>query len=345
MRALVVRRYGPPQNLEIQQAPDPQPKPGEALIRVRAIGVNFADLLQRMGLYPTGPKPPFVPGLELAGVVERIGDPAKSAEATGFRVGDAVIALMPSGAYAEWAVAPVKQIFRVPPGISFEDAAAIPVNYLTAYHAMFTLGNLQPGERVLIHAAAGGVGIAAIQLARQRGVITFGVAGPTKQDFLRKLGVDHPIDYERSDFVDVVQKYAPGGIELAMDPIGGKSFQRSFDCLGPDGRLMVYGFSAAAASTSNKKDFLLGAKAYFETPRFHPLKLLEKGVGVIGVNLGALQQRPAVLRHELDELFRMYAAGQIRPVIAKKFLLEQGVDAHQYIHARKNVGKVILALK
>ena len=344
MRALVVRRYGPPENLEIQQAPDPQPRPGEALIRVRAIGVNFADLLQRMGLYRVGPKPPFVPGMELAGVVERMGDPAKSAESAGFRVGDAVIGLMPSGAYAEWAVVPVKQIFRVPAGISFEDAAAIPVNYLTAYHAMFTLGNLQAGERMLVHGAAGGVGIAAIQLARQRGVITFGTAGPTKQDFLRRLGVDHPIDYERSDFVEVVEKYAPSGIELALDPIGGKSFRRSFDCLGPDGRLMVYGFSAAAAP-SGKKDFLLGAKAYFQTPRFHPLKLLEKGVGVIGVNLNALQQRPAVLRHELDELFRMYAAGQIKPVIAKKFLLEQGADAHQYIHARKNVGKVILALK
>src|SRR5271170_7168153 len=123
MRAMVVRRYGPPEVFESQQLPDPQPKPGEALIRVRAIGVNFADLLQRMGLYPKGPKPPFVPGMEMAGVVERMGDPVKSAESAGFRVGDAVIALMPSGAYAEWVVVPAKQIFRVPPGISFEDAA------------------------------------------------------------------------------------------------------------------------------------------------------------------------------------------------------------------------------
>ena len=140
----------------------------------------------------------------------------------------------------------------MPAGMPFEDGAAIPVNYLTAYHSMFTMGNLQPGDRILIHGAAGGVGIAAVQLALARGLQIYGTAGPTKQEYLRKIGVDHPIDYEKSDFVEVVRKFAPDGIEMVMDAIGGKSFGNSYKCLGPTGRLVVYGFSAAAGPDGKK---------------------------------------------------------------------------------------------
>src|SRR5271168_1943636 len=161
MRAMVVRRYGPPEVFESRELPDPQPKAGEVLIRVKAIGVNFADLLQRMGIYPGTPKPPFVPGLEIAGVVEKIADGGKAGEGGALRPGDAVAAFAQFNAYADWVAVPTKQVYRLPPGMSFEDAAAIPVNYLTAYHSMFVMGNLQPGARILIHGAAGGVGIAA----------------------------------------------------------------------------------------------------------------------------------------------------------------------------------------
>ena len=200
MRALVVRRYGPPEVLEAQEVPDPQPKTGEALIRVKAIGVNFADLLQRMGIYPGTPKPPFIPGLELAGVVERVVEGSRPAGGEPLRPGDAVVALTNFNAYAQWAAVPVSQVYRLLPGMGFEDGAAIPGNYLTAYHALFAMGNLQRGDRVLIHGAAGGVGIAAVQLARARGLTIFGTAGPSKQEYLRKIGVDHAIDYEKDRF-------------------------------------------------------------------------------------------------------------------------------------------------
>src|SRR6202795_2634892 len=210
MRAMVVRKYGPPEVFESQDVPDPQPKPGEVLIRVKTIGVNFADLLQRMGIYPGTPKPPFVPGLEIAGVVEKIADRGgKRAEGEPLRVGEAVVAFTQSNAYAAWAAVPARQVYRLPAGMPFDDAAAIPVNYLTAYHSMFTMGNLQPGDRILVHGAAGGVGIAAVQLARARGLVIFGTAGPTKQEYLRKIGVDHAIDYEKTDFVQAVQKVPP----------------------------------------------------------------------------------------------------------------------------------------
>jgi synaptic vesicle membrane protein VAT-1 len=345
MRAMVVRRYGPPEVFEAGEMPDPQPKPGEVLVRVKAVGVNFADLLQRMGLYPGTPKPPFVPGIEIAGVVEKVAEGStRPNETETFKRGDAVAAYTKFNGYAEWVSVPGRNAYRLPAGMTFEDGAAVPVNYLTAYHSMFTMGNLQPGDRILVHNAAGGVGIAAVQLARTRGLVIFGTAGPAKQEYLRKIGVDHAIDHEKSDFVDVIRKFAADGIEMVMDPIGGKSWSRSAECLGSMGRLVVYGFSAAAGP-EGKKSLLRTSKAFLETPRFHPLKMMRSNMAVIGVHLGRLQSRGAVLRKEMDELFKLYAAGKIKPVISKTFPLTGAAAAHKYIHDRKNIGKIILTVK
>jgi NADPH:quinone reductase-like Zn-dependent oxidoreductase len=161
---------------------------------------------------------------------------------------------------------------------------------------------------------------------------------------LRKIGVDHAIDYEKSDFVDVVRKFAPDGIEMVMDPIGGKSFANSYKCLGPTGRLVVYGFSAAAGN-DGKKNLLRSVQALAQTPRFHPLKMMSQNIAVIGVSLGKLASRGAILRGELDEIFKLYAAGKVKPVIGKTFPLADAVSAHKYIQARKNIGKVILSVK
>jgi NADPH:quinone reductase-like Zn-dependent oxidoreductase len=344
MRAAVIRRYGSPDVFTMQDLPDPQPKPGEVLIRVKTIGVNFADILQRIGAYPTAPKPPFVPGLEVAGVVEKVAEGGRAGEGDSLRPGDAVAALTNFNAYAEWVTVPAGMAFRLPSGMTFEDAAAIPVNYLTAYHSIFTMGNMLPGDRILIHAAAGGVGIAAVQLAKARGLKIFAVAGPTKQETLRKLGVEHVIDYEKDDFVDVVKKYAPDGVEMAMDPIGGESFAKSYKCLGSTGRLVIYGFSTIAGG-SGKRNLLRGAIALLETPRFHPLRLMAKNVSVIGVNLTGLQARPQLMRAEMAEIFQMYTSGKIKPIVGKKFPLQEAAAAHQFIHDRKNIGKVVLWVK
>jgi NADPH:quinone reductase-like Zn-dependent oxidoreductase len=344
MRAMVVKRYGPPEALEAQEIPDPHAKPGEVLIRVRAVGVNFADLLQRMGIYPGTPKPPFVPGVEVAGVVEKAAEGVKTSEGDPVRPGEAVTAFTPFNAYAQWVAVPAGRVHRMPAGMPFEDGAAILVNYLTAYHSMITMGNLQPGDRILIHGAAGGVGVAAVQLALERKLQIYGTAGPTKQDYLRKIGVHHPIDYEKSDFVEVVRKFAPDGIEMAMDAIGGKSFSNSYKCLGPTGRLVVYGFSVAA-SPDGKKNLIRGAKALLQTPRFHPLKLMGDNIAVIGVNMGRMASRGPLLRRELDEIFRLYATGKAKPMIGKIFPLVEAAAAHKYIQERKNIGKVVLTVK
>ena len=344
MRAIVVRRYGLPEVMAWKTADDPRPAEGQALVRVRAVGINFAELLQRMGLYPGTPKPPFIPGLEVSGVVEQVVAAKSLAGPEGaLRAGDRVVALCPMNAYAELVAVSTTTVFRLPDGISFEDAAAIPVNYLTAYHSMFHMGNLQPGDRILIHGAAGGVGIAAVQLARARGLVTFGTAGPSKQDYLRQAGVDHPIDYSRDDFVAAVRRIAPDGIEMVMDPIGGKSFSRSAKCLGPSGRLVVYGFSAAAGP-EGKRSLWRGARALAQMPRFSPLTLMSNNLAVIGVHLGHMTGREALLRNHLEEIFRMYASGKVKPVVGKTFPIEQAAEAHRYIHARKNIGKVVLTV-
>jgi NADPH:quinone reductase-like Zn-dependent oxidoreductase len=344
MRAMVVKRYGNPDVLEMRELPDPQLNPGEVLIRVKAVGVNFADLMQRMGIYPGVPKPPFVPGFEVAGVVEKVADGGRAAEGEPVRPGDAVCAISKFNAYAEWVAVPGRQVYRLPAGMPFDDAAALPVNYLTAYHSMFTMGNLQSGDRILIHGAAGGVGIAAVQLARAHGLEIFGTAGPTKQEYLRKIGVDHAIDYEKSNFVDIVRKFSPDGIEMVMDAIGGKSFTNSYKCLGPTGRLVVYGVSAAAGP-DGKKSLTRGLGALLQMPRFNPLKLMRDNITIIGVSLGSMPSRSALMRSEIEEIFKLYDSGKLKPVISKSFPLADAASAHKYIHARKNIGKVILHVK
>jgi NADPH:quinone reductase-like Zn-dependent oxidoreductase len=225
--------------------------------------------------------------------------------------------------------------------MTFEEAAAIPVNYLTAWHSMFEMGNLRAGDRILITSAAGGVGVAAVQLARARGLITFGTAGPAKQDFLRKIGVDHPIDYTRENFLEVVRRVAPEGIEMTFDAVGGKSFADSYKCLGPMGRLVVYGFSTVVSSRG-KIDYLRAAREFWQTPRFRPLPLIEKNIAVIGVHIGRLAHKAGVLGPQLEEIFRLYHTGQVKPVIGKTFPLAEAADAHRYIHTRQNIGKVVL---
>jgi NADPH:quinone reductase-like Zn-dependent oxidoreductase len=338
---MVVRRYGPPEVFEQREVPDPQPKPGQALIRVRAIGINFADLLARLGVYGNTPKPPFIPGLEFSGEVEQVIPGEQGSTAPPLAPGERVASLTMFKAYAERVVINSEQAFRIPDSMSFEDAAAMPVNYLTAYHSFFEMGNLRAGDRVLITSAAGGVGVAAVQLARARGLITFGTASSGKQEFLRQIGVDHPIDYTRQNAREVVRRVAPEGIEMAFDAIGGKSFAESYRCLGPMGRLVVYGFSTAV-DERGRINYLRAAREMWNTPRFRPIPLIEKNISIIGVHIGRLAHKAKVLAPQLAEIFRMYLAGEVKPVIGKTFPLAEAAAAHRYIHNRQNVGKVLL---
>ena len=239
MRAVVQTGNGGPEVLQVQEKPDPAVGPGEVRIDVKAAGINFADTMARVGLYPDAPKPPCVLGYEVSGKVESVGDGVDSP-----KVGDKVMAGTRFGGQASMVTVPADQALPLPKGWSFEQGAAFPVNYSTAYVALRIMGGLRKGERVLIHAAAGGVGISATQIARLRGAEIFGTASASKHDAIRAQGVDHAIDYRNQDFEQEVRRITGGeGLDVVMDALGPTSFRKDYRLLRQGGRLIMYGAS------------------------------------------------------------------------------------------------------
>jgi NADPH:quinone reductase-like Zn-dependent oxidoreductase len=337
MRSVWISRIGPPDVLETRETPDPHAGAGEVRIRVRAAGVNFADCMARMGLYPDAPKVPCVVGYEVAGTVDEVG-----AGVGDVHVGDTVLALTRFGGYAEIVAVPAAQVVRVPDGMSVEEAAALPVNYLTAILMLEIFAHVRPGERVLVHGAAGGVGLAAVQLSLLNGAEVIGTASASKHPTLREAGVRHVIDYHREDFEPAVRQATGGrGVDVVLDPIGGEHLRRSYRVLAPLGRLVAFGFSAAAPGTS--RSVVAAAWQLLRMPRFSPTALMNDNRAVMGVNLGHLWEQGALLRGQLDKLVGYYRAGRIRPTVGRTFPLVEAAAAHAYIQGRQNVGKVVLA--
>jgi synaptic vesicle membrane protein VAT-1 len=333
MRSVWIPKAGPPEILTVRDGPDPVPRLGEVLIRVRASGVNFADVSARLGVYPDAPPFPCVVGYEVAGVVEQA--PGVPDLAPGRRV----VALTRFGGYAEAVAVPAAQVFPLPEALSFEQGAAIPVNYLTAVLMLRHFGNVQAGERVLVHAAAGGVGMAAIQLCRIAGAEVIGTASASKHAVLRDAGVAHAIDYRTKDFEAEVKRITGGrGVDVALDATG--AFRKSYRCLAPLGRLVCFGFSSAASGMTPNR--LAAIPKLLAIPWFHPVQLMNANKAVIGVNLGHLWDRIDMLRREMLALLADAEAGRIAPVVGKTFPLSDAAAAHRYMQERQNVGKVLL---
>jgi NADPH:quinone reductase-like Zn-dependent oxidoreductase len=339
MKALVITRHGGPEVLEVQDRPDPEPGVGEARIAVKAAGINFADLMARMGLYPDAPKVPCVVGYEFAGEVESLGDGVE-----GVSVGDRVLGGSRFGGYAEFVAVAADQLIPLPDDWSFEEGAAFPVNYATAYAGLCRYGALLPGERVLLHAAAGGVGIAATQIAKKVGAEVFGTASASKHDAVRGFGVDHAIDYRSEDFVKAVRRITGEreSLDIVMDAIGGSSFRKSFSLLRPGGRLVCFGASSFVGG--EKRSIPLAVKGLVETPWFNPMRLMPPSKAVIGLNMLTLWDAKGSLDEYVEPLSEWMADGTVKPVVAEAFPLERGPDAHRFMQERKNVGKVVLTI-
>jgi NADPH:quinone reductase-like Zn-dependent oxidoreductase len=336
MRAIVIRRNGNADVLKVEEHPDPRPAPGQVLIRVQAAGLNFADILARQGLYPDAPPKPCVMGYEVSGTVEAIGD-----EVDRSLVGKPVIAMTRFGGQAELVAAPTEQIFAKPDSLSFEQAAAIPVNYLTAWALLVVMGGLKKDEAVLIHNAGGGVGLAALDIAKHVGAATYGTASASKHVFLKKRGLDHAIDYRNQDWLPALMKLTNNrGVELVIDPLGGASWKKSYRALRTTGRLGVFGVSTASASGLKGK--LRALKALMQTPRFNPLALMNRNKGVFGLNLGHMWREAEKVAGWTLEIMRGIQEGWIRPHVDRAFPFAQAADAHMYIEARRNTGKVVL---
>lgn len=336
MRAIVITRPGGPEVLQVQDVPAPSLAPGKVRIRVKAAGLNFADIMARMGMYPAAPKPPTTVGYEVAGEIAELGEGV-----THLSRGQRVLALCRFGGQAEEVVAPAAQVLPIHDELRFEEAAAIPVNYLTAWHCLVWLGNLRKGERVLIHAAAGGVGLASLQICKIFGATTYGTASAGKHDTLRAHGADHLIDYNSQDFEEEIKRLTEGkGVHHIMDAVGGKSFAKSYRVLAPTGRLYCFGVSSMTAG--ERRSLLTAAGSVMRMPFFHPLKLMTQNRGVFGVDLGALWDEAEMLLSQMTDILGHVKAGRLSPQVDRVFRFEEAGEAHRYIQGRKNFGKVIL---
>ena len=337
MRAVFIARRGGPEVLEVREVPDPLPGPGQVRISVRAAGLNFADVMARMGLYPDAPELPAVVGYEVAGLVDAVG-----AGVTSPALGDRVLALVRFGGQAEKVVLPAAHATPMPEGMTFEQGAALPVNYLTAYHALFRVGHLSRGQSVLVHMAAGGVGIAALQLCRTvPGVTVYGTASASKHGVIREEGCQHPIDYRTRDYEAEVRKLSGGrGVDLVLDALGGADWKKGYGLLRPGGMLVTFGFANLA--TGPRRSLLVAARQLLSVPRFSPITLMDDNRGVAGVNLGHLWGEPEMVLGELSAILGLFREGKIRPRVDSTFRLEEAGRAHERLQGRGSVGKVLL---
>jgi NADPH:quinone reductase-like Zn-dependent oxidoreductase len=321
LRAVVITKHGPPEVLRVEERPDPQPAEGQVVIDVKAAGINFADTMARVGLYPDAPKPPVVVGYEVAG--------------TRADTGERVVAGTMFGGYAERVAVDERDIVPLPERVSFEQGAAVPVNYATAWQGLLGYGPVGEGDRVLIHAAGGGVGIAATQIAKSRGAEVWGTASPGKHDACRGFGVDHPVDYTSSGWEKGLPKF-----DLVMDAIGGRSFRTSYNLLRPGGRLIAFG--ASSVMSGERRNLVAAGRAALSMPRFNLIKQMGESRAVIGLNMLTLWKDGGTLEPWIAPLRQLIDDGVIEPVVAEAFPFDRAADAHRFIAERRNVGKVVL---
>jgi NADPH:quinone reductase-like Zn-dependent oxidoreductase len=331
MRAVVIPRHGPADVLEVQERPDPVAGPGQVRVAVPAAGLNFAEVMARQGLYADAPKPPCVVGYEVAGTVAELGEGV-----TGVSVGDRVIAGTEFGGHAEQVVVGEGEVIPLPEQLSFEQGAAIPVNYATAWAALASYANVQRGERVLIHAAAGGVGIAATQIARHLGAEVWGTSSSAKHDAIRGFGVQHPLDYRRDGWEAGLPPF-----DVVLDALGGSSFNRSYGMLRAGGRLVAYG--ASTVVTGDKKNLLKAAPAALRMVRgFNLIEQMSASKAVIGLNMLSLWKDRGSLEPWITPLRELLADGVLVPHVHAAVPFDRAADAHRAIEQRRNVGKVVL---
>ena len=337
MQAITITRHGGPEVLELRRSLDPEPREGEVRVRVKAAGLNFAEIMARQGLYPDAPKPPCVVGYEGSGVIEKLGPGVQEPS-----VGTRVLFLSRFGAHASKVCIDAPQAVPIADRMSFESAAALPVTYLTAYHILFEVARLRPHAHVLIHMAAGGVGTAALQLCRTvPDVVSYGTASARKHPRIRELGCQHPIDYRNTDYAAAVRQLTGGrGVDLVLDPLGGKDWKKGYSLLKPAGMLVAFGF--ANMNTGGKRKLRHVLPQLARTPLFSPMRLMNDNRSVAGVNMGHLFGEKELLQRSLSALMDLYEKGQIDPVVGGTYPFSRVADAHAELEYGKNVGKIVL---
>lgn len=338
MRAVVLERTGPPDVLRWTDVPEPRPGPGQVRVRVEAMGLNFAEVLSRKGLYGWAPKRPYIPGMEAAGTIDAVGP-----EVTDRAVGDRVVVGSQYGAYAEKLVVPAAQALTALPGFSLEEQAAFPVNYLTAWVGLMTLGRAAPGDRVSVSPAAGGVGTAAVQLAARRGCRVLALAGSREK--LRRvegLGAAATVCYREPGFRDALaEAVGETGIDVALEMVGGPVFKAVRDAMAPFGRLVVAGYAALDYRWWNP---LSVWRAWHGAPRVSMGFHFRRSLGFYATHLGYLLDDPERLARVWADLVAFTGAHGIRPVVGEVLPAERIADAHRLMESRGSYGKIVLRM-
>jgi NADPH:quinone reductase len=322
MRAVVVDRWMTPAELTVREIPDPPLGRGMLRVRIRAAGCNFFDILMVKGQYQMKPPFPFVPGAEIAGEVLEVG-----ADVTGFAPGDRVMASAGLGGFAEQAVVPANAAYRLPDGMSFEAGAAFPIVYPTSYAALVFRAPVRAGEWLLVHAAAGGVGIAAVQIGKALGARVIGTAGgEDKLEIVRRVGADVALDYRDGSWVDRVKEVTDGhGADVIYDSVGGDVTDASLKCIAWNGKLLVIGFASG------------------RIPEVKLNRVLLKNISLVGLHWGAhAMHEPARIGETFRALFELYAEGVVEPVIYRSYPLDELPAALEALGSRRSYGKVVV---
>ena len=335
MRKVVYPKVGGVDSIQIVEEDDLIPGHGEVCVRIHRAGINFADLMMRQGLYGSNPDYPFTPGYEAAGEILSIGEGVD-----GLSEGQRVLAMTGFGGYSEMVCLDSNRIIPLPDSVSFDQAAALPVTYGTAYHMLVYLGNLSEGDTVLVHHAAGGVGTAVAQICQAYGVSkVIGTASAPKKEFVESLGM-HFVDSKSEDFVSVCKSLTDGkGVNHAIDPVGGKHLMRSYKALCRGGKL--YCFGASSAVKGEKRSVATAMSMWATTPKFDPLKMMRSNKAVFGVHMGLLDDE-SIFKGHLEALSDMLLKGKIGPIIDSVWRFEQVSEAQKHMHDRKNRGKILL---
>ncbi|KAL0278671.1 UNVERIFIED_CONTAM: hypothetical protein PYX00_000424 [Menopon gallinae] len=337
MRSVVLTSFGGLKSVKVLKKPEPTLNAGEVLIRVKACGLNFQDLMVRLGAIDSPPKTPFIMGLECAGEIEKVGENVDE-----FQVGDRVVALPEYRAWAELVSVPAKYVYKIPDDMSFTDASAITMNYVVAYILLFELGNVKSGEKILLHSAGGSVGQAVVQLSKTiPDVKVFGIASKAKHEKL-KDSVEHLLE-RGSDYASEVRKTSPEGVDVVFDCICGDECNRGYNLLKPMGRYILFGSSTVV--TGETKSLFSAAKAWWQVDKVSPIKLFYENKNICGFNLRHLlyqQNGAAYVKEIVKKVFDLWKSNKIKPVIDSTWAWEDIPEAMQKLHDRKNIGKLIL---
>ncbi len=324
---------------EVREQAIPMAKKGEIVIKTEAFGLNYADVMARLGLYQDAPPLPAVLGYEVVGRIHELGEGV-----SGFKLGDRVVAMTRFGGYAEYAMTQASACAAIPDDMEAGVAAALATQYITAYHAACEQTTLQQGEHVLIHAAAGGVGIALVQLAKQKGCIVYGTCSSDKKvEFLKTLGVDFPINYLKEDWTSIVQNIrGKEGLDVIFDSLGGSNVSKGFKALGAGGRFVSYGVANMAGETKN---IFRVVKTVIGFGLYSPIQFLGSSKAFIGINmLRIADSRPQVIKRCLDAVVQLAKNGQINPHIGAVFPASELANAHEFLGNRSSIGKVICTI-